>query len=185
MHRIKGKLEKHPFLAKGKLSIAQKEKVQRLESEFWGLKIHGKSWLCKEKAQGKALLKLCENWRRIQGKGVCAASFPLKLESLKKKPKGKMTCKKDLVGKVGIRAACQDTIPSIGECLASKKEERESKTRFSSERERVVGHSLGLDKEGRAHTRLSNEGGKLHLEAQELWWSVGRDRRERVILKFP
>ena len=73
----------------------------------------------------------------------------------------------------------------MGECLASKKEERESKTRFSSERERVVGHSLGLDKEGRAHTRLSNEGGKLRLEAQELWWSVGRDRRERVILKFP
>ena len=57
--------------------------------------------------------------------------------------------------------------------------------RFSSERERVVGHSLGLDKEGRAHTRLSNEGGKLHLEAQGLRWSVGRDRRERVILKFP
>ena len=73
----------------------------------------------------------------------------------------------------------------MGECLASKKEKRESKTRFSSERERAFGHSLGLDKEGRAHTRLSNEGGKLHLEAHELWWSVGRDRRERVILKFP
>ena len=73
----------------------------------------------------------------------------------------------------------------MGECLASKKEERESKMRFSSERERVLGHSLGLDKEGRAHTRLSNEGGKLHLEAQELRWSLGRDRRERVILKFP
>ena len=57
--------------------------------------------------------------------------------------------------------------------------------RFSSERERVVGHSLGLEKEGRAHTRLSIEGGKLHLEAQELWWSVGSDRRERDILKFP
>ena len=48
-----------------------------------------------------------------------------------------------------------------------------------------MGHSLGLDKEGRAPTRLSNEGGKLHLEAQELWWTVGRDRRERVILKLP
>ena len=51
--------------------------------------------------------------------------------------------------------------------------------RFSSERERVVGHSLGLDKESRAHTRLSNEGGRLHLEAKGLGWSVGRDRRER------
>ena len=48
----------------------------------------------------------------------------------------------------------------MGECLASKKEERESKTRFSSERERVVGHSLALEKEGREHTRLSNEGGE-------------------------
>ena len=55
---------------------------------------------------GKTLLKLCENWRRIQGKGVCAASFPLKLESLKKKPRGKRPCKKELVGKVGTRAAC-------------------------------------------------------------------------------
>ena len=42
-----------------------------------------------------------------------------------------------------------------------------------------------LGKVGRTHTRLSNEGGKLHLEAQGLGWSVGRDRRERVILKFP
>ena len=57
--------------------------------------------------------------------------------------------------------------------------------RFLSERERVFGHSLGLEKQSRAHTSLSNEGGKLHLEAQELRWSVGRDRRERVILKFP
>ena len=52
-------------------------------------------------------------------------------------------------------------------------------------RERVFGHSLGLDKEVRSHTRLSNEGGKLHLEAEGLRWSLGRDRRERVILKFP
>ena len=184
MHRIKGKLEKHPFLAKWKLSIAQNEKVQILESEIWGL-IHGKAWLCKEKAQGKALLKLCENWRRIQGKGVCVASFPLKLESLKKKPKDKLPCNKELVGKVGTRVACQNTIPSMGQCLASKKEEIESKTRFSSERERVFGHSLGLDKDSRAHTRLSNEGEKLYHEAQGLRWSVGRDRRERVILKFP
>ena len=73
----------------------------------------------------------------------------------------------------------------MGECLASKKEERESKMRFSSERERAFGHSLGLDKEGRVHKRLRNKGGKLHLEAQGLRWSVGRDRRERVILKFP
>ena len=57
--------------------------------------------------------------------------------------------------------------------------------RFSSERERDFGHSLGLGKEVRAPTRLSNEGGKLHLEAQGLRWSVVRDRRERVILKFP
>ena len=80
MHRIKGKLEKHPFLAKGKLSIAQKEELQRLESGFWGLKIQGKAWNFKEKAQGKALLKLGEKQARNQTRGVCAASFPLKLE---------------------------------------------------------------------------------------------------------
>ena len=40
--------------------------------------------------------------------------------------------------------------------------------RFSSERERVFGHSLGLDKGGRAITRLSSEGGKFHIEAQGL-----------------
>ena len=89
------------------------------------------------------------------------------------------------MSKVGTRATYQGTIPSIGECLDSKKEERESKTRFSSERERAFGHSLGLGKEGRAPTRLNNEGRKLYLEAQGLRWSVGRDRRERVILKFP
>ena len=57
--------------------------------------------------------------------------------------------------------------------------------KFSSERERDFGHSLGLGKEGIAPTRLRNEQGNLHLEAQGLRWSVGRDRRERVILKFP
>ena len=56
---------------------------------------------------------------------MCTASFTLKLESLKKKPEGKTPCKKELVRKVGTRVACYDTIPSIGECLASKKEERE------------------------------------------------------------
>ena len=44
--------------------------------------------------------------QEIKHEGVCVASFPLKLESLKKKPKEKIPCKKDLVGKLGTRVAC-------------------------------------------------------------------------------
>ena len=60
-------------------------------------------------ARRKLRGKLFSNYVRIGGEfkeRVCAASFPLKLESLKKKPKGKIPCKKELVGKLGTRGAC-------------------------------------------------------------------------------
>ena len=186
MHGIKGKLEKHPFLAKGKLSIAQKEKVQRLESEFWGLKIHGKSWLFKEKTQGKTLLKLCENWRRIQGKGVCAASFPLKLESLKKKPKGKRPCKKELVGRQEQEQLVRTPFQAQESAQLARKR-RESQKRDFLVRERgLLGTLQGLTRRVEHIQGLAMKGGSFILKFigyGGVWVKMEEKRHSQVFIE--
>ena len=90
MHRVKWKLEKLSFFEKGKLSIANSEKC-RDEKVFLGV---SKFKFKLGESRGKLMYKTYSNYVKNRGnfmhEGVCAASFPLKLENFVKEGK----CKK-------------------------------------------------------------------------------------------
>ena len=89
MHRVMWKLKKLSFFEKGKLSIAMSEKC-RDEKVPLGL---SKLKFDLRQSRGKLMYKIYSNYVKIRGKfiheGVCAASFPLKLENFGKEGKAK------------------------------------------------------------------------------------------------
>ena len=90
MHRAKWKLEKLSFFEKGKLSIGMSEKC-RDEKVLLGVSKYNFKLAT---SRGKLMYKNYSNYVKNRGnfmhEGVCAASFPLKLENFGKKRK----CKK-------------------------------------------------------------------------------------------
>ena len=96
---------------------------------------------------------------------MCVASFPLKLEDLRKRTSARKESLRVGRGLLLARATRGSVPQSMKNTIANKKEEREANLRFMEERERPIEACLRLDEVGKTPTMLEACLSLLALEA--------------------